>query len=920
MSVYLGPADKLNYAEGRYQYKNYCECVDVCNAILSTSTISDQLNQAKLLKGKALFYVYQPMVCYLLKRRQEIERPEERILKDECFLIMKETIQILGTALDLGYLDSEGSKLLDWAMMDCVRETNQLNLCKRCLMCRASRNLRRSHIWPKFNLQRVSKPSPENASSPKTSRPKKFAFGLDKYQFKSAGECWFWMLCSHCEEIITQNAENDFSLMFPKDGSAQTINYGPWLFSYCCSIILRTLAFVKFPHCFNDDEIYDAFVCCRNHLLSLQVKVGNEINVDLSKFIFQKYCTKHADVKPYLFVIPPNVAFNAANSIVQPYINSCSWLSPHRLIDGLRDFSSLSHFFAAYCNNICILIKFSPSSMCTIPSGYEVAMNNGQYTIESEANRITAIPNGLWMLWNKMVLLQNQDFTKIMRGLSTGAARKLLSSTPNITSTYDSIIEVDSLSCEIPQTLSSTQQLNLLPTGFMLPESALYTSQKKLKFPEGHRVLFHRSFEETETSLLCFIAIDSVNPVKPYTVFVMSNDQVEYCDGAFLSSSDEGSIILSDFLLQHDVVTTARSQLIMHHQTIIDALTIILVANGIVSLEFFIHCLSIFSNISRFPPISSKCSPEGCWHCQELCHYCMKPDTISYPLPDGTIIQCCSKVCYNLLCASPDQFQKSIFVFNRCVEEGDYTGISMLHVLQILRSGGCLTNKFEVVYVCIDSANKPFIFWQTRAKDTQAFASFYISHSLEILHPTDVLSKCSSEYATVLIETIHKHGSYFKTILNTAVQSLGYNYFSDYLTFCHAVFCKRNLNCLSINDRGDTNMTNRQEEKMVVIPGIATASPTPKIIISDKVLMGVSIASNQCIEIKVDFSKLAQYYLDVCVTSPFKDVFNIQPQRVPESISRACFIPAFSGKYILHIMLKLSDLVFDEVDITVTVN
>ena len=875
--VYSDIENKLSYAEGCYQYKNYCETVDICNKVLSTSTISDQLNLAKLLKGKALFYVYQPMVCYLMKHRQELERPEERILKDECFLIMKEAIQILGTALDLGYLDSEGSKLLDWAMMDCIRETNQLNLCRRCLLCRASRNLRRSHIWPKFNLQRMSKPSQGNDSSPNTSRPKKYAFGLDKYQFKSAGECWFWMFCSHCEETITQNAENDFSLLFPKDGSAQTINYGPWLFNYCCSIILRTIAFAKFPHCFNDHEIYDAFVFCRNHLLSLQVKVGGEVNVNLAKFIFQKYHTKCAHVKPYLFVIPPTVAFHSANSIVQPYINSCSWLSPHRLIDGMRDFSGLAHFFAAYCNNICILIKFSPSSMCTAPNGYEVTMKGGQYTIESEANRISAIPNGLWMLWNRMVLLQNQDFTKIMRGLSTNAARKLSSSTPNIVSTYYSTSEYNGASFEIPQTLSSIQQFNLLPSGFMLTGSALYTSQKKVKFPEGHQVVFHRSFEDNEMSLLCFLAIDSANPVKPYTVFALSIDQVEYCDGAFLSLSNEGNIQLSDFLLQHDVVTAARSQLSIHHETITDALSIMLITNGMVSLEFLIHCLSIYNSISRFPPISSKCSPEGCWHCQELCHYCMKPDTISYPLPDGTLIQCCSKICYNLLCASPDQFQKSLFVLNRCVEEGDYSGISMLHVLHILRSDDCFTNKFEVVYVCNDPANKPFIFWQTRSKDTQKFASYYISQSLELLNPTDVLSKSSSEFSIMLIETIQKHESYFKTLLNTAVQSLGYKCFSDYLTFCYSIICKLNVKSLSINDQDDTNVINRQVEKKFVISGKVSSLPTPKIIIPNDILMGISITSDQCVEVRVDLSELKHHYLDVSVTSPFKDVFNIQP-------------------------------------------
>ena len=225
LSIHLDPECQLKYAQGCYQYKNYYETVGICNDLIACSSSADQLNQAKLLKGKALFYTYQPMVCYLMKQQRELEKVEEKTLQDECFVIMKETIQILGVALDLGYLDGEGSILLDWAMMDCIRETNQLNLCKRCLMCCASKNLRRSHVWPKFTLQQMSD---SKANILDTSRASKnFMFGLDKHQFKSAGECWFWMLCSHCEEAITQNAENDFSQLFPKDGSAHTINYGP---------------------------------------------------------------------------------------------------------------------------------------------------------------------------------------------------------------------------------------------------------------------------------------------------------------------------------------------------------------------------------------------------------------------------------------------------------------------------------------------------------------------------------------------------------------------------------------------------------------------------------------------------------------------------------------------------------------------
>ena len=543
--------------------------------------------------------------------------------------------------------------------------------------------------------------------------------------------------------------------------------------------------------------MYDAFVFCRNHLLSLQVKIG-EVGTDLAKFIFQKYSAKFIDFKPYLFVVPQGIAFQTADSLFHTGNVSCNWLAPHRLIDGWRDFSSLSHFFAACCNNICIVIMFNPSSMCSIPKGYEIAMKGGQYTIESEANRISAIPHGLWMLWNRMITLQNENMTRMMRGLSAGAARKLLSSNPasvaSLLPSYDKIIEQDrrsSTSFQVPQSLTSVQQLNLLPAGFMLTETVLYTTQRKLKFPEGHQVLVHGDFKESEMSLLCFIAVGSSEPyssVKPYTIFLLSTDLVEYCDGAFLLVSKEGNIQLSDFFLKHDLANTIRSQLSMHYESVVDALSVIIARHGLISLEFLIYYLKCHDDnrgMKQLPSIACKC-PEGCWYCQELCHYCMKPATMSYELNDNAAIQYCSELCYNLLHTPPDQLLKHTFVFNHCIEGDDYTGMSMMDILKIVRSDDSDINTFQFVHICIDhfsSCTKPYIIWQIHATDYQIFTSFFISQNLEILTPTKVLSNSGFEYATTLVQSVRKHSDFLKSLINLALQSLGYKPFQITLHF-----------------------------------------------------------------------------------------------------------------------------------------
>lgn len=929
---------QLKYAQSCYQYKNCYEAVNVCNELIASSSSADQLNQAKLLKGKALFYVYQPLICYLMKHQRELEKVEEKTLQDECFLIMKETIHTLGVALDHGYLDSEGSMLLDWAMMDCIRETNQLNLCKRCLMCRASKNLRRSHVWPRFTLQQMSDSKANILGTSKSS--KNFMFGLDKHQFKSAGECWFWMLCGHCEESITQNAENDFSQHFPKDGSEQVINYGPWLFNYCSSIIFRTVAFVKFPRSFNDDEVYDTFVFCRNHLLSQKVKVDEHVS-DLSKFIFQKYSSESVDFTPYLFVIPQTIAFQTTDSLVHTGNISCNWLAPHRLLDGWRDFSSLSHFFAACCNNICIIVKFSPSLKCKVHKSYEVAEKGGQYTIESEASRISAIPHGLWMLWNRMITIQNDNMTRMMRGLSADAAQKLLSSNvgsiANVLPSHDKVIELDrksvsSTTLQVPQTLTSAQQLNLLPAGFMLTETVLYTTQKKLKFPEGHQVLVHGNFKELDMSLLCFIAVGSSEPyssIKPYTIFILTTDLVEYCDGAFLSVSSKGSTQLSDFFLKHELANSIRSQLSTHYESVVDALSMMIAKHGLISLEFLIHylkCRDDNRGAKNLPAIACKCTEGGCWYCHELCHYCMKPATMSFELDDNTTIQYCSKACYNLLYIPPNQHVKDTFVFNHYINKDDYIGMSIMDVLKITRSDDddAKTNRFHYIHICIDhfsACKKPFIIWQIRSTKYQTFTSFFISQDLEILTPTSVVSNSGSEHATALVESVKKHNNFLKSLINVSLQSLRYKSFSDYLAFCYVLF---NTKLESKNfSKGICNSKKARDfqsiDKKVVIQASVIALPSPRIAISKEFLTGITINQNQVVEFTVNLSRLRHLHVAVDVTSPFEDVFHIQLQSTQENAFLASLIPAFPGKYVLHVMLKLSVLMVDMIDINVTV-
>ena len=114
-------------------------------------------NEANLLKGKSLYFVYQKQQHMFLKTQSSQPIKEVEMLKNECYEKAKGAILHLGNAQDHGLLDTEGSRYLDYAMIDYLRETNNLGNCQRCLLCRRKAKLRRSHVYPKSILKKIAR-------------------------------------------------------------------------------------------------------------------------------------------------------------------------------------------------------------------------------------------------------------------------------------------------------------------------------------------------------------------------------------------------------------------------------------------------------------------------------------------------------------------------------------------------------------------------------------------------------------------------------------------------------------------------------------------------------------------------------------------------------------------------------------------
>lgn len=665
----------MKYAQGCYKFESYSETSLVCSKIIENAKEKEHeklKQQAILLKGKAVFYGYQRKIFYLMEKKQVLLRADERKLIGDCFKSIEEAVNLLGFALDNLYIDEEGSKLLDWAMMDCIRETNSLNLCKRCLLCRRMGvSLCKSHIFPKFVLKSAPVLKPKTASDKdeelKGKKPKQddsnkkvFMFGLDKYQMKSAGECWLWLCCSRCEKIMTQNAENDFSLLFPSSG---TVEYTSWLFNYCCAILFRTISCVKFPRTFNDEEVYEVLLFCRKHLLSLPVKTqAPYVPSDSEEYQGQLLArTASKSLEPYLITTPPSVVFEREGGVLENITlhYTIPWLANHRLVDGHIDLAGWSHFFVAYCNGVSILLRFRPSLQCGLPSGCLVSPQKGTYTVPEESEAIKLIPRGFWMLYNRSAKKSSRDLTEMLQQVHPTAAKKMVSTVlqlppagldpllaADVDSNLDSVASLgksvgDSSKVQFQSSVYKPR-LTLLPQGFNIIPSpspiALSPLSKSIDLPQGHQIMLH--YVEESHGLSVFLAVGSSDrflPDQPYVIYILDEGNQTYVDGSFITTVD-GEVCFSQFLVDHSLSDPLRASMQNIQESARVLVENMLAASSFLSLKLFMQYLKCRQSLraaSHLPSIGNKCSAKGCWYCRDLCHYCMAKVSVS--MQRGTV-------------------------------------------------------------------------------------------------------------------------------------------------------------------------------------------------------------------------------------------------------------------------------------------
>lgn len=534
------------------EFENYFECIEVCDTIIKTKQDEDIIAQTKITKGKARFHSYKRKLHQFFVKSSIRATKEGRSMLKECFNSMKDSIALLGDGFDLNMLDEEGSKLLDWAMIDCVSLTNQLNLCKRCLLCRQKRTLCRSHIWPKFTID--------------DSNEQDIIFGLDKYQFKSAGECIYWMLCERCEEILSQNGESAFKANFPSSGE---ISYSSWLFSFCAGVIFRTLGItIQFPMHYNDSEIYKVLLHCRKHLLSLPVSVSDKVaslggynKKELEKLVQQL----KDDLNIYLFMSPLKSHQNYAEYEVS-YQNRAITLSRDKQLNSRSlHFNGYAHFYLLCCGPLTLIVNFDQSVLSLKNRGFLITSNpsdsDKKYTIPSEEKRVKLLPVGVWPLMEQLTEGTIEDFNEVSRFISTSIKVKVpTSQSTKIAPSFN-----------IPSKAGSQTmyEISFLPKGFDINKPHLKLPRNRcVVLPEGHKVICHSSktisaLNAVITFLLCDNTHKSTSDPEHLYAITLSQDTTNrmlIVDGAVVKIK-EGKLILSEYLVKNKIINRSRYNL-----------------------------------------------------------------------------------------------------------------------------------------------------------------------------------------------------------------------------------------------------------------------------------------------------------------------------------------------------------------------
>ena len=547
----------FRYAQTCYTYGSYEECANVCSNIKKQISTHKSLefdpSDLELLHGKALYHCYQPELRYLIKNEDESTQEELALVSDECFKKTKNAITLLGKCLDIQHIDEEGSRFLDFALNFCATDLNSLYQCKRCLLChRGGQKLKKSHLWPNSVLKRIYKSEYEGETKP-------FLFGHQRARPKGVKECTFFMFCYTCEELLSQNGEEQFAKLLDsiqKDPHSTQLTYGNWLYSFAVGMVFRELATEFIPYFPNCQEIHNAYMLCRKHLFTLKAKIEGEVIPSFSKscaYQYEKICSAATgDLLIYMIRCDTKLA-SSDDPIIRcfsEYSHCAGSVATCRLKDAKLDLSGCIHFLEIYCNGIHFLLKFQASENCAISDKFliNICANDDQYSLPSED--LSAIPEGVWSVirhLGTMAFDSHMDTYQIM-------SDKTLQMVSSPTSSHHdeqpapkgSTLEVLHYTADMVADSEPFLNLPCLHCFSFLPKD--YVVRKDIQLPKGHMVVTHFTAQGDDLLITYFLCMNGKSSYVIIVHYDGGTDQ-QIIDGVYISNDAEPKV--SGFLLEN---------------------------------------------------------------------------------------------------------------------------------------------------------------------------------------------------------------------------------------------------------------------------------------------------------------------------------------------------------------------------------
>ena len=750
VSTHKGDANKTILAmRACYKYHKYVNCLKVFESI-NPFHDSKETDEAKLLHAKALFHLFQKEQRSLSKLSSSIK--EYRVQHHSCYLKAKEIIQLLGAALDGGYLDAEASKFLDLSMIAYVSETNNLKPLKRCVLCRRRAPLRRSHLWPESLLQ-LYKSSVDSPGSHKLFYKISEDGTLSTW---SPHQYSYWMFCSECEQTLSRNGETQciplikthiYNVADPSSSSQHLhIRYKEWLYHFCIGLIFRGLAspdpHVSITAFTNEDEIYELLVLCRQAILDLQKM--KEISPKFRVTIFFTPTHLQDNVKHSGFI----------NSLLTSF--GLFALSDACLSDGSVCKPREAQFFLAHCGVFNIIVPLGKSHGVNLQEECIIAPVKGTYSIPAGEDRLKHLPPGVMTFFRLLADCKEVSFLvqpKKIEEHSWIEPRPEREKVVGYNAALDQDIEQTGGKIRPSWLHSNPKELNYLPRAFQIHRP--FHHPNSVILPPGHKILLHHTYTiEEDHTVTLFLAVGSdktFSVSKPYIIQHSSDKQgFQVSTGFFISPE---TLTATDFLPDNLEKSLTPMGVGLFSKEGPDKLRArieeMLCRKGFANM----YSLLLHSERDRNNKVfDMKCSPRRCWYCRDLCELCMKQCVVGCEMIDhhNHFMYTFCNTCWEDIQMSKLDEQSlpeiTMLPFEETEDLNSARSIFPYH--KTLLSFQFSSDAFDhfTVSICVTDASslyrRPYVLTEVRTLNDQDCAECFISQDFSPLLPLPFCENC----------------------------------------------------------------------------------------------------------------------------------------------------------------------------------